>query len=395
MTITIFEDNHHFSLSPININHASFELRCGAFSNIERIIKSINIEYKVQLIVREEIADLVKVRYPNCIVNPNTLSKGICLNGRGIWNADTLQKIQTNRSYTNKGFLLAQGLEDNILLQDFYDFLESEMIVSEDLSLPYFENVWDGIFLQSKIIEQDAHDFLHCKTGSVHPSVVIDSGDNIFIGKNVNVRAGTVLDASCGPIIIDNETFIDIGSLIQGPIYIGKGSIINPGAKLRGNISIGPKCKIGGELEDVIIQGYTNKQHDGFLGHSHLGEWINLGANTNNSDLKNNYGFIHLNNNNNLIKTNMQFLGTMMGDYSRTGISTMLNTGTIIGFCANIFGSGFQEKYIPSFSWGNLDVVNLDKLLETIKIMKNRRNLDLYSEEKIFIKALYNKLYQK
>ena len=395
MTITIFEDNYHSSLSPININHASFELRCGAFSNIERIIKSIDIENKIQLIVREEIADLVKIRYPNYVVNPDTLSKGICLNGRGIWNAEIVQKIKSNRSYTNKGFLLAQGLEKNIVLKDFYNFLESEMIVSEEISLPYFKNIWDGIFLQSKIIEKDANDFFHCKTGSVHPSVVIDGGDNIFIGENVKVGAGTVLDASFGPIIIDNDTFIDIGSLIKGPIYIGKSSIINPGAKLRGNISIGPKCKIGGELEDVIIQGYTNKQHDGFLGHSHLGEWINLGANTNNSDLKNNYGFINLNNNNNIIKTNMQFLGTMMGDYSRTAISTMLNTGTIIGLGANIFDSGFQEKYIPSFSWGKVDIVDLEKLLETIKIIKNRRSLDLYSEEKIFIRALYKKLYQK
>ena len=395
MNITIFEDNDHSSLLPININHASFELRCGVFSNIERIVKSIDNEYKIQLIVREEIADLVKVRYPDYIVNPYTLSKGICLNGRGIWNAEIIQKIKSNRSYTNNGFLLAQGLGENIILKDFYNFLESEMIVSEEISLPYFKNIWDGIFLQSKIIEQDANDFLHYKTGSVHPSVVIDGGDNIFIGENVKVGAGAVLDASFGPIIIDNDTFIDIGSLIKGPIYIGKASVINPGAKLRGNISIGPKCKIGGELEDVIIQGYTNKQHDGFLGHSHLGEWINLGANTNNSDLKNNYGFVNLNNNNNIIKTNMQFLGTMMGDYSRTAISTMLNTGTIIGLGANIFDPGFQEKYIPSFSWGKDDLVDLDKLLETIKIIKNRRNLDLYSEEKIFIRTLYNKLYKK
>ncbi len=395
MIITIFEDNNHLSLSPININHASFELRCGAFSNIERIIKSINVKNKIQLIVRQEIAGLVKTRYPNCNVNPDIIEKGICLNGRGIWNTDIIKKIQSNRSYTNKGILLAQGLEKNIFLKDFYRFIETEMIVSEELEVSYFENIWDGIFLQSKILEQDAHDFLHCKSGSLHPSVVIESGDNIFIGDNVNVKAGTVLDASSGPIIIDNNSFIDIGSLIKGPIYIGKSSIINPGTKLRGNISIGPKCKIGGELEDVIIQGYTNKQHDGFLGHSHLGEWINLGANTNNSDLKNNYGLIQLNNNGNIINTKRQFLGAIMADYSRTGISTMLNTGTIIGMCANIFGSGFQEKYIPSFSWGRSEVVELDKLLETIKIIKNRRSIDLYHEEKLFISSFYNHLNKK
>ena len=116
----------------------------------------------------------------------------------------------------------------------------------------------------------------------IHPSAIINNKNNVVINEDAHIAAGVILDTSNGPIIIDKGVKIDIGALIQGPVYIGKNTIINPGAKLRGNISIGPVCKIGGELEDDIIQGYTNKQHDGYLGHSFLGEWINLGANINN-----------------------------------------------------------------------------------------------------------------
>jgi UDP-N-acetylglucosamine diphosphorylase/glucosamine-1-phosphate N-acetyltransferase len=395
MIITIFEDSNSFSLSPININHASFELRCGAFTNIERIIKSIKSIDKIQLIVREEISDLISIKFPDCIVNPSIVDKGICLNGRAIWDEAVITSIKPNRSYSNKGLILASTLNEKIDLNNFYSHLDSAILVSEEIPIVYFENIWDGIFLQKEVLENDAHHFFHYKSGSLHPTTIIENGDNIFTGNNVQIGAGVVLDASLGPIIIDDGVFIDIGALIKGPIYIGKKSIINPGSKLRGSISIGPQCKIGGELEDVIIQGYTNKQHDGFLGHSHLGEWINLGANTNNSDLKNNYGLIHLNNNNKIIQTNRQFLGTIMGDFSRTGISTMLNTGTIIGIGANVFGSGFQEKFICSFAWGKEHITELDKFLETIKIMKERRSLTLYSEEKLFITKFYNKIFQK
>tara|TARA_B100000929_G_C15219272_1_gene322057 strand:- start:107 stop:568 length:462 start_codon:yes stop_codon:yes gene_type:complete len=149
-------------------------------------------------------------------------------------------------------------------------------------------------------------------------------------------------------------------------------------------------CKIGGEVEDVIFQGYSNKQHDGFLGHSYIGEWVNLGANTNNSDLKNNYSNIRLKIGENIIETDKQFLGTIMGDYSRTGISTMLNTGTIIGLGANIFGEGFQSKYIPSFQWGREDRTDLEKFLLVVDRMKKRRNIKMSNQEKEFLIQLYN-----
>jgi UDP-N-acetylglucosamine diphosphorylase/glucosamine-1-phosphate N-acetyltransferase len=269
--------------------------------------------------------------------------------------------------------------------------LDSGSNVSTEIDIHFIKNIWDGIFLQSEVIAADAQNFIDYKQGDIHPTVAIENGDNVFIGGGASVRAGSVLDASAGPIIIAEEAYIDIGSLIQGPVYIGPNCVINPGTKLRGNVTLGPYCKIGGEVEDVIFQGYSNKQHDGFLGHSYIGEWVNLGANTNNSDLKNNYGLIKLFIGEQEIKTGEQFLGTMMGDYSRTGISTMLNTGTIVGLGANIFGEGFQDKYIPSFRWGKNDTTELEKFFSTIEKMKQRRGKSLSSNEKNYLTKLFEK----
>ena len=226
--------------------------------------------------------------------------------------------------------------------------------------------------------------------GELHSSCIIINKSNIHISSSAKVSAGAILDATDGPIIIDDHAFIDIGALIKGPVYIGEKSIINPGAKLRGNISIGPVCKIGGELEDVVIQGYTNKQHDGYLGHSFLGEWINIGANTNNSDLKNNYSNIRMKISKDLeINTLKQFLGSCIGDYTRTGISTMLNSGTFIGIGANVFGSGFQPKYINSFQWGESDKTDFDKFIETCIKIKERRSEKLSKVEIERLKYLH------
>ena len=259
-----------------------------------------------------------------------------------------------------------------------------------DIDVVHIDYLWDLIFNLSDILFQDSINKMDANNYNIHPSAVINGENNIFINDNVSISAGVILDSSNGPIIIDKNAKVDIGALIQGPTYIGRDTIINPGAKLRGNISIGPVCKIGGELEDVIIQGYTNKQHDGYLGHSFLGEWINLGANTNNSDLKNNYSNIRMNISKDLeINTLKQFLGVLIGDYTRTGISTMLNSGTFIGLGANIFGSDFQPKYIESFQWGRDNKTDFEKFIETCKKIKKRRNMELSKIEISLLKNIY------
>ena len=339
--------------------------------------------------MRNELIPLIKERYPNYQVNPESLSPGIWLNGCGLWSEECMKKISSGKTYTNNGKVIAIHNQKNILINDIYTFMDNEALVSTEIEIQLIKNVWDGIFLQGEVLIQDAQYFIEYNRGTIHPSVAMENTDNIYLSEGVEVRAGAVLDAQAGPIIIAKNTCINIGALIQGPIYIGPGCTINPGAKLRGNISLGPMCKIGGEMEDVILQGYGNKQHDGYLGHSYLGEWVNLGANTNNSDLKNNYGMIRINIDNEQIETGKQFLGVLMGDYVRTGISTMLNTGTVIGLGANVFDAGFQKKFIPSFQWGNEERTDLVKFLLTAETMQKRRGKTMSQNEKNFLKTLY------
>ena len=389
MIVTIFEDQECKTLFPINQVRASFELRCGAFTNLERIQNSLNINDEIQLLVRNELKDVIHDRYPQFKINPESLSPGIWLNGQALWKKDYIQQITSGKTFTQKGKTLAMHNHETVSSADVFRYMKKSSAVSMEMDIPYIHYIWDSIFMQMEIITEDAQYFMDYQSGEIHPSVVLENGDNIYIGENSKIRPGVVLDASAGPIIIADHVYIDIGALIQGPVYIGSHCTINPGAKLRKNVTLGPMCKVGGEVEDVIFQGYSNKQHDGFIGHSYVGEWVNLGANTNNSDLKNNYGPIRINIGEEVIETGRHFLGCIIGDYVRTGISTMLNTGTIIGLGANIFEAGFQPKYIPPFKWGTNDKTELDKFYHIIGNMKKRRNKSMCEPEKVLISKIY------
>lgn len=177
--------------------------------------------------------------------------------------------------------------------------------------------------------------------------------ENVFLEAGVQIRACTI-NAENGPVYIGKNAIIQENSLIIGPACIGENAMVAFGAKIRNNTTLGPGTRVGGEVGNSIFFGNSNKAHDGFLGNSVIGEWCNLGANTNNSNLKNNYKNVALYSyeSHSFKDTGEVFCGTFMGDYSKTGISTMLNTGTVIGVCCNVYGADFQEKFIPSFSWG-------------------------------------------
>ena len=177
----------------------------------------------------------------------------------------------------------------------------------------------------------------------------------LFIGNETVIKPGVVIDASNGPVYIGKDVEVNANSVIEGPVCIGDNSLVKSFAAIKENVSTGKVCKLGGEIEDSVIMPYSNKQHSGFLGHAYLGSWVNLGADTNCSDLKNNYSSIKVNLNGKHIDTGHRFLGLIMGDHSKTGINTMFNTGTITGFSCNIFGSGFPDKFIPSFTWGGAE----------------------------------------
>ena len=202
--------------------------------------------------------------------------------------------------------------------------------------------------------------------------------ENIFIEDGVKMEYVT-LNASDGPIYIAKDCEIMEGSLIRGPFALCEKSTIKLGAKIYGGTTIGPYCKIGGEVNNSIVQGYSNKGHDGFLGNSLIGEWCNLGADTNTSNLKNNYADVKIwdYENDKFSSTGEQFCGLIMGDHSKSAINTMFNTGTVVGVCSNVFGSGFPRNFIPSFSWGGnkgFTDYKIEKVFEVNDKVMNRRN---------------------
>tara|TARA_B100000029_G_scaffold302227_1_gene295104 strand:+ start:1079 stop:2263 length:1185 start_codon:yes stop_codon:yes gene_type:complete len=391
MIFTLFEGPNINNLNPISVNHASFEILCGAFNNLDRIKKNMKEEDSLQLIVRDEISDIISERYPNDIVNPETIKPGIWVNGSMIFENDLLGLLQMGKSYTMDDVLLVMGVDRDIKLSEFNTFIKDATSVSSILDKTKINYLWDALYANKNQICYDSNYFLNMRSGKLHASAILVNDDNIFIADNAEVCAGCVLDATEGPIIVDEGAIISIGSMIEGPVYIGKNSKINSGSKIKEGTSIGPVCKIGGEVENSIFQGYSNKQHDGFVGHSYIGEWVNLGANTNTSDLKNNYNNIRVEiGNAEIVETENNLLGSIVGDYVKTGISTMLNTGTYVGIGSVIFGSGFQKKRIEPFSWGDSDKIDFNKFIDTTIKVKERRNLLVSDLEKKFLYKIYN-----
>lgn len=227
------------------------------------------------------------------------------------------------------------------------------------------------------------------------PHTIIYAKKNLFIEEGVSVKAA-IINAEEGPVYLGKNAVIHEGAFIKGPAAIGEGSHVNPGAKIRPGTTIGPYSKVGGEVSESVIFGYSNKAHDGFLGHAVVGEWCNMGAGTNNSNLKNNYGSIKVWGypEGNYIDTGLQFCGLFMGDHAKCGINTMLNTGTAVGIFANIFGGDFPPKFVPSFSWGgkeNAEEYRLSEALTTAERVLARRGIVLQEEDREIFSYLFEK----
>jgi UDP-N-acetylglucosamine diphosphorylase/glucosamine-1-phosphate N-acetyltransferase len=226
----------------------------------------------------------------------------------------------------------------------------------------------------------------------VYPGVQMINDENILIGEGAVIKSGVVLDATDGPIAIGDGAVVMPNASIIGPVSVGANSVVKTGAKILQGTSIGEVCKIGGEVDSTIFGNYTNKAHDGFIGHSYLGEWVNIGAASNNSDLKNNYSYVRMWCAGVDKETGRQFLGTIIGDHTKTGINTIFNTGTVIGFNCNIYSSEMPPKFVPSFSWGHgesLTDYDIVKAMQTAEIVMERRKIKFAKA----YKALFEKIH--
>ena len=281
-------------------------------------------------------------------------------------------------------------LHSSPTVTDEYDF----QLFSEPLTI--LHNLWD-------IFEQNGHqiqvDFARIITGRTSqpitdPFTTCYAPENIFVEEGATIRA-SVLNAENGPIYIGRNATISEGSVVLGPFSLGHHSTVNWGSKMRSNTTVGPYCKVGGEVGNSIFFGYTNKSHDGFLGNSVIGEWCNLGAGTNNSNLKNDYSNVKLHSyaTGRAEDTGRIFCGLMMGDFTKVGINTMFNTGTVVGVSANIFGAGYQPKHVPSFSWGGADTrfapYRIEKAVQVACEAFIRRNKAFDTVEEGILRAIY------
>ncbi|WP_396603356.1 GlmU family protein [Algibacter sp. R77976] len=256
------------------------------------------------------------------------------------------------------------------------------------------ENTWDIFSKNGHAIQED---FVLITKDKI--SQPIPASNNIIAPENIFIEEGaklefTTLNASTGPIYIGKDSEIMEGAIVRGPLALCEGAGIKLGAKIYGPSTVGPHSKVGGEVNNSVIFGYSNKGHDGFLGNSVLGEWCNLGADTNNSNLKNNYAEVRLwdYQTEGFAKTGLQFCGLMMGDHSKCGINTMFNTGTVVGVSANIFGSGFPRNFVPSFSWGGhggFTTYLTKKAFEVSKVVMARRKVEFTDQDKAILEHVF------
>ncbi len=227
--------------------------------------------------------------------------------------------------------------------------------------------------------------------GEVHPAAHLLNPGEIHVGAGTRIGPGVVLDAEQGPIHIDTGVRIEPHVVVQGPCFIGRDSIVRAGAVLREAMSIGPVCRVGGECAASIFQGYANKQHDGFLGHSFVACWVNIGADTVTSDLKNTYGTIRVAINGEPVESGQRFVGSCIGDHSKTGIGTILPTGCVIGVASNVFTQAGVPKFVPSFAWLTMDGMThyrVDKAIEIARTVMSRRECDLTDAQAALLRTV-------
>lgn len=406
--ICIFEDDRSDNLLPLVYLRPVFELRCGINSLREKIERAYP-DSRVHLVCRGYLADTVKEKVKSTSVNdPRTLGEEDCLfiNGRLLARNDLSKNIPLDGPEEvglKEGILVYARLKSATIKQVLKDTGEDLTRVTvnilkgkdgtREVEVDFISYPWDLVKYNAEAIKDDYQALGGGKVEGFLDERAAIYGDRsqLYIGEGARVEAGVVLNLEGGPIYIGRGAKIRPFTIIDGPSFVGEDSIID-GAKLREGCSIGKVCRIGGEVEESIFQAYSNKHHDGFLGHAYMGEWVNLGAMATNSDLKNNYGEVKVHVKGELMNSKEIKVGCFIADHTKLGIGTLLNTGTVIGVAANIFGSGLPPKYVPSFSWGGgKEFVEHDpgKAIANAKKIMARRKVEQSSAEAALLRQVY------
>lgn len=368
-------------LLPLTYTRPINHLRVG----ILRIFEKWSLHFAGE--VYFNTADYLQEKFPN-----HTSGEALFIRSGLLPQPDLIEaigKLKTGESLCHQNEVLAAKGDEK-------HFYAPEHTIDFPSPFSEIKHPWDLFRLNGQEIERDFHALtVGRKSEPIHESNLIIGDHPIFLEAGAKAF-GATFNTSNGPIYLGKNTEVMEGSLVRGPFALCEGASLKLGAKIYGPTTVGPHSKVGGEVNNSIIQGYSNKGHDGFLGNSVLGEWCNIGADSNNSNLKNNYAEVRLWNYNQerFIPTGLQFCGLIMGDHSKCGINTMFNTGTVVGVSANIFGAGFPRNFVPSFSWGGAQGVSTyatRKAFEVAEKVMERRGMALDDKEINILNAVFER----
>ncbi len=408
LTVCIFEDSKFGDFFPLTHMRPVYSLRAGIVPLYDRCRRHFG-DAGLIFCCREQLGtylSLVEKNYPVNIIKKNA-SDILFLNGRIRDYGDLPRLVSESRIstlYRNNGETVGVLLKDDTIRDmpaistpvEYQRLLDKEgdNIPDFDTTATMYSYLWEIMSDIDREIRADT-EFYHeslpkPENVTIHDGVYWVSPEDIYLGSDVEIMSGAIIDASGGPIHIGSSTKVEAHAAIYGPTFIGPNSVVVEG-KITG-CSIGHTCRVGGEVEHSVFQSYVNKYHAGFIGHSYVGSWVNFGAMTTNSDLKNNYSNIKVSLNGNQIDTGSNKIGSFIGDHTKFGIGTLLNTGINIGISCNIFGGGLvSDKEIASFQWGgtgNYVVYDFEKAIETARVVTQRRGHTMSDAEEGLLRAV-------
>jgi len=386
MNIILFDGPERDDLLPLTFTRPVADLRCGILTLREKWEKRSGLT--TTTLTEEHLSG----KWPTVEEDDNLLVNGALCATDELYNAvANLAAGQVLRSAGENGDILAVRANIDDLESGVIDDMETVEFAGEYVHIRY---PWDLFRNNGAELERDFLVLADRRVSEPISSTNTVMGDRIFLEEGATVEA-SILNSTTGPIYLGKDATVMEGCVVRGGLALCDHATLKMSAKIYGPSTFGPHCKVGGEVNNSILIGYSNKGHDGFLGNSVIGEWCNLGADTNNSNLKNNYAEVKVWNYpaRRFIPTGLQFCGLIMGDHSKSGINTMFNTGTVVGVSANIFGGGFPRTYIPSFSWGGaagMTTFKLDKAEEVAERMMERRGIPFDETEQAILKHVYD-----
>lgn len=387
MNYILFGDQTREHLLPFTFLRPLADIRVGILTIREKWERYLGVKTSTLT------ADYLSAKYPLVKKKDNVLINGSILPDPVL--VEEIGKLKTNQTLVSGETLIAHRLRDVDIDNLDDEALEKVKPLETKAEVRKLNNLWDIVVLNDQAIVDDyALITKGRKSQPLGEHVRAIAPENVFVEEGA-VLEMAMINASEGPVYIGKDAQVMDGAILRGPVAVGEGTKVRMGAKIYPGSSIGPYSKVGGEMSHSVIFGFTNKAHDGYLGHSVIGEWCNLGADTNASNLKNNYDEVRLWDyaENSFVNTGMQFCGTFMGDHSKCGINTMFNTGTVVGINAQIFGAGFMRNFIPSFSWGSVagfSNVDINKAVQVAQRVFARKGLKFDELDEQILRNVYN-----